>query len=185
MKTAIDKRGARMIYYNCHKQYADGGGFPLYREQEAESGDIMRETPIYKPDFLQAAAAALAALGETTKEEAAKIDDAEKRAIAWERGERYSKTGDEIQARLNNSELNSGTVTLEFDFDEMQDIEQALRAESYKVDYEAYLTGISAADTNNPDEFNAAQSKRIVLETQARALRGMADTVNEYADLYA
>ena len=144
----------------------------------------MKQTPVFKPDFLQAAATALIDLGRTTKEEAAKIDDTEKRAIAWERGERYSNTGDEIQARLTDSELNNGATTLEFDFDEMQDIEQALRAASYKAEYEAYLTGISAADTNNPNEFNAAQSRRIILETQARALRSMADTVNEYADLY-
>ena len=35
----------------------------------------MKQTPVFKPDFLQAAATALIDLGRTTKEEAAKIDD--------------------------------------------------------------------------------------------------------------
>ena len=55
-------------------------------------------------------------------------------------------------------------------------------AASYKAEYEAYLAGLRAEDAGTADLRNSEQSKKVILETQARELRSMAETVKEYTE---
>lgn len=136
----------------------------------------MKKALVFSAGELQTIATALIDLGNQTEKEATSGNDKD-------RAKRYFSAGNEIRYLISyeNTCIDKAT-TIVFDPEELKDIAGALMAASYKAEYEAYLAGLRAEDAEAGDLRNSEQSKKVILETQARELRSMAETVKEYAE---